>query len=389
MAYSQCSTLLSVEAPDTKSDRIDSMPWPGEEMVFRVSNQSDRRKFLESGEHSVRDLEVMLALAGHNIADFKRILDFGCGCSRMLLWMEDVAESSELFGVDIDERMIAWGQKNVPWATLSVNKPLPKLDFPDGYFDLVYSASVFTHIDEDYQDQWLAELKRVTKPGSILLLTVHGEYVTGLLDEAEVQAGHRDMSNMRSQLNDKGICFLDNDIFVGGPFPNFYHSTLHAPWYIFEHWGRLFDVRAYVSRASANFQDYVMLERPPDDVELKPIQMTRNAVSPAHAAPAPQDASPRLILGHSKADWRRYLERGLRRVARKVLGPPTEAPQPATTAPVETGNKIAGGYPVSLLVERMGERVNRLESDVWAELRLQQERMDRLEKAAETDHPAG
>lgn len=353
------------------------MPWPGEEMVFRVSNQTDRRTFLESGERSVRDLEVMLALAGAKLTDFKRILDFGCGCSRMLLWMEDIGRHSELFGVDIDERMIEWGQENVPWATLSVNQPLPPMDFPDGQFDLVYSASVFTHIDEDYQDRWLTELRRITKPGSKLLLTVHGEHVMELFENAETDAGYDlDISGVRRRLNEDGICFLENDIFVGGPFPEFYHSTFHAPWYIFEHWGQFFSVLAYVSRASVGFQDYVLLERRPDDVELNPIRAKSGSAAQAQTAvpdtqaPAP---APNQLFGRSKDDYKRYLERALRRIARKLLGPP-ETPQPGQ-------QQIAGGLPVTILIDRLGERLNRLEGDIFKELRSLSERVERLERS--------
>lgn len=370
-----------MEASDISTEKIDSMPWPGEEMVFRVSNQTDRRRFLESGERSVRDLQNMLALAGRQLSDFNRILDFGCGCARVLLWLEDLVPDSELHGCDIDERMVQWGRDHVTWASFTVNHPLPPLDYPDGHFDLIYAASVFTHLDENYQDQWLAELHRLTSPGGMLILSVHGEYVMDLFEKAEITANYDlSISNIRNQLNDKGICFLDNDIFVGGPFPDFYHSTFHAPWYIFEHWGRYFYVRAYVSRGSGDFQDFVLLERMPDDVELNPISVSRNtaARSPAVSGiPEDTPGTAATFLGRTKDDYRRYLERVVRRVGRKILGSSPEASQPAGG---DSSERIAGGLPVTLLIERMGERINRLETDLWQALRRQDERLDELTK---------
>lgn len=47
---------------------------------------------------------------------------------------------------------------------------LPHLPFEDGWFDFIYAGSVFTHID-DLADMWLLELRRITKPGSILCLS--------------------------------------------------------------------------------------------------------------------------------------------------------------------------------------------------------------------------
>lgn len=351
------------------------MPWPGEELVHRVTNQTDRRLFLESGERSVRDLETVLALAGRRLTDFRRILDFGCGCSRTLLWMEDIAKESELFGSDIDERMIQWGRDNVPWATFTVNQPLPPLDYPDGHFDLVYASSVFTHIDENYQDQWLAELRRITSPGAMLLLSVHGEHVLTPFEKAEKEAGS-ELHDIRGELGEKGICFLDQDCFVGGPFPDFYHSTFHAPWYVFEHWGRYFSVRAYVSRGHFDYQDYVLLERVPDDVQPKPIGVSRIGKTGAQLTEAPEALRPATLLGHSKDDWRRYLERVLRRIAGKVLGPAPEASSPAQPA------HIAGGLPVTLLIDRMGERLNRLETDLRQALREHGDRLDQLDRGS-------
>lgn len=361
---------------------IDSMPWPGEELVYRVTNQTDKRLFLESGERSVRDLETMLALAGRKLTDFKRILDFGCGCSRTLIWMEHIGKDSELFGSDIDDRMIQWGKDNVPWATFSVNQPLPPLDFPDGHFDLIYASSVFTHIDENYQDQWLAELKRATNPGGLLILSVHGEYVLDPFEKAEKEAGY-DLHDIRGELSETGICFLNQDIFVGSSFPDFYHSTFHAPWYIFEHWGKFFYVRAYVARGHFDYQDYVLLERRPDDQPLNPIVVTKGAQAPAAVQPAAASAPKGpTLLGHTKQEYFRYAERVLRRVARKILGPAPEAPPPPASS---TEGKIAGGLPVTLLIDRMGERLNRLEVDLWQALRRHEERLDEIGGKNKTD----
>jgi ubiquinone/menaquinone biosynthesis C-methylase UbiE len=50
----------------------------------------------------------------------------------------------------------------------------PELEYPDNKFDLIYSASVFTHLVEPLQIPWAAELVRVLQPGGYLLFTTHG-----------------------------------------------------------------------------------------------------------------------------------------------------------------------------------------------------------------------
>lgn len=75
------------------------------------------------------------------------------------------------------------GQLSTAWAKCSVNDGLAPLRFPDEYFDLIFNQSVFTHFDENYQDAWLIELERVTKPGGVLLLAVSGEYPFSQLEK--------------------------------------------------------------------------------------------------------------------------------------------------------------------------------------------------------------
>lgn len=54
------------------------------------------------------------------------------------------------------------GQEHIPWVKSSVNQGLPPLDFPDEHFDLIFNHSVFTHIDENYQDAWLVEYRSLS-----------------------------------------------------------------------------------------------------------------------------------------------------------------------------------------------------------------------------------
>ena len=41
--------------------------------------------------------------------------------------------------------------------------------------------SVLTHLDEDNQFFYLKELNRITKPGGIIILSTHGDYVQYLI----------------------------------------------------------------------------------------------------------------------------------------------------------------------------------------------------------------
>ncbi|MEA2685161.1 MAG: hypothetical protein QOE93_356 [Actinomycetota bacterium] len=364
-----------------------TLPWPGEELAHRVSGSTDRDIFLITGEQSVRDLEAALAVIHRQLSDYGTILDFGCGCGRIMLWLERLGATSSVHGVDIDERAITWAQENMPWATFKVNQPLPPLDYPDATFDLVYNHSVFTHIDEEYQDRWLAELRRVVKPGGHLILSVHGE--EAFLDfEANVgTSGIADPTAIRRELGTRGISFIKDDGFTGGPFPDFYHSTFHAPWYVFEHWGRLFTVLAYLPRRSLSFQDFVLLRRPEDDTARgAPIAVSTapdgSAEAPGgpsvgedglhragrllHEGFEPGDSARRLVdrANAPRLAYQRQLDEALFTALHELRADLDQRTTgPAGAGVVELHNRLADA------VRLQGERINRLEADLWQAMR--------------------
>ena len=102
----------------------------------------------------------------------RRVLDFGCGSGRLLRQFLDEARSAEFHGSDIDEEMVSWVRKNLcpPIADVRVNGEQPPLDYPDDHFDLVTALSVFTHIADGWSD-WMLEIRRVLKPGGLLIAT--------------------------------------------------------------------------------------------------------------------------------------------------------------------------------------------------------------------------
>lgn len=388
-----------------------TMPWPGDELIYRVTGFTDRTTFYNSGHQSVQDLEAVLASVGRSLSTFSTILDFGSGCGRIAMWLEHLAPTSAVHGSDIDSRAIAWAQDNIPWAEFKVNQPLPPLDYPDGHFDLVFSHSVFTHIDEHYQDRWLTELRRVVKPGGYAILSLHGETAFAVFEEAVANRGG-DPSVIRRELTSRGISFIKDDAFTGGPFPDFYHSTFHAPWYVFEHWARWFTVAAFLPKRSMNYQDFVLLQRPLGDIavdgegpsdtvgsangQLAPIGRGAAAIPAGTGGETAESALYRAgRLLHEGVDLgagqpRGRLGRRARQVVERVLGThdgqrhlnvhQQEVDRALFTALWELDSSVAastrsGGVPLTELNGRLwdairlqGERLNRLESDLWTAL---------------------
>jgi SAM-dependent methyltransferase len=79
----------------------------------------------------------------------------------------------------------------------SVRPPLP---YGADAFDAIISISVFTHLNEKSQLEFLAELHRICRPGGRLFLTVHGARA---LERAVQEQAIRDMINVDEVLFQK------------------------------------------------------------------------------------------------------------------------------------------------------------------------------------------
>lgn len=178
-------------------------------------------------------------------AQFTDVLDFGCGCGRVLLPLRAHLPQARFFGTDTDAEQIEWSQKNIGGVPFVCNNPEPPLPYADASFDLIYGCSVFTHLDERLQFLWLDELERVARPSAILILTVHA------LDQTET----------KDAASAEGFRFV-NDGAWADFFPDFYQTSYHSRPYLEAVWGRYFTVLDYdESRIEALRQAVVVLRR--------------------------------------------------------------------------------------------------------------------------------
>lgn len=162
----------------------DGLPVPPPELIVRVAGTADPAWFLEGGRLAEQSIRGALERAGTSVEQAGAILDFGCGCGRVVRRWHDVP--GPVHGTDLSPEAIAWCRDALPFARFGVNVLEPPLPYADASLGLVYALSVLTHLAVDTQLRWMAELRRVLRPGGFLLVTVHGEaYVPRLTaDEA-------------------------------------------------------------------------------------------------------------------------------------------------------------------------------------------------------------
>jgi SAM-dependent methyltransferase len=248
-----------------------------------------------------------------SFADFDRLLDFGCGCGRLLRHLGSIADQLEIHGTDIDAEMIDWLRSHMPFGRFEIAPHEPPLPYADHHFDVVIGHSVFSHLDERRQDLWLAELQRITRPDAVLLLTVEGPSTWARTCRADVSAGE-DVGRWHAELESRGILFIENDAWVGSTHPDYYHSTIHAPWYVFDHWTRFFDVEAYLADGSWS-QDLLVLRRRADGAPPSRPPIERRAHQLAVDVPKAMRATARSRLASLAARLGRRLQPGTRDVS--------------------------------------------------------------------------
>jgi SAM-dependent methyltransferase len=149
---------------------------------------ADAGYFLSSGRHHAELIGELLREQGGDVTGMGALLDWGCGCGRILRHWADLTET-RVCGCDINPQMVGWCQANLPFADVARTELSPPLPYADSSFGLVYALSVITHLPEELQHAWVRECFRVLRPGGYLLFSTLGAYYLSLqrLTHAEGQ----------------------------------------------------------------------------------------------------------------------------------------------------------------------------------------------------------
>jgi SAM-dependent methyltransferase len=234
-------------------DTVPAFPVPEPDQIERVIGASGSSKqYLFGGATLARRFDLYLQERfGIRIADFGRVLDWGCGCGRLTRYL--LALNEQTYGADIDAANVAWCNENLRhlhFQHLALSPPSP---FSDKEFNLVTGVSVFTHLSEQDQFRWLEELARITNPGGILLISVHGP---ASLAYARLSA------EVGKQVWRDGFVLLGNNPSLRDHIQDesYYKDILHSHDYIYAHWSRFLEIVEIVPTL-AHHQDVVVMRK--------------------------------------------------------------------------------------------------------------------------------
>jgi len=152
----------------------DGIPLPPLRLILIVTGSYEVPWFVQGGKLATECIREVLEKNGVSFGSLKTMLDFGCGCGRVVRHWR-TAKGPEIHGSDYNPDLIRWCRRHLPFARFGLNGLNPPTEYPDGKFDFLYSLSVLTHLSEEVQGRWLGEWKRILRPGGYLLFTTHGE----------------------------------------------------------------------------------------------------------------------------------------------------------------------------------------------------------------------
>jgi SAM-dependent methyltransferase len=144
-------------------------------------------------------LSILDRYLGANATNGRQILDVGCGTGTMLTHL---ARFGDARGVDMDLEAVGYcHDRGLRQVTQS---DADKLPFEKDTFDLVTALDVVEHIDDDLGA--LREMRRVIKPGGLLLLTVPAyRFLWGRQDDINLHKRRYVARELRSRLQAAGF----------------------------------------------------------------------------------------------------------------------------------------------------------------------------------------
>lgn len=207
-------------------------------------------------------LRVQSVLERHNFRP-KSLYEMGSATGRALRHFSAQSNFEQIWASDINYRHVRWVNENLdPQIRMFHNCTLPHLPIGDREIDLVCAFSVFSHIDV-FETAWLAEVRRIMKPGGIAYLTTHTERSWEYLREVPE-------SRMVDQIKKSGLYsegMLDKPmpgdrlIFRHTPHGPYRGSIYHSERYLRDVWGRYFKILEIIPMHHGVCQTVVVLQR--------------------------------------------------------------------------------------------------------------------------------
>ncbi len=142
--------------------------------------------YFSCGRSALRNIHAGLFIA--NAPSPAKILDLACGHGRVLRMLRAYFPDAEITACDLDRDAVDFcGQ------TFAANKAYSDADFENiqlsGAFDLIWSGSLLTHIDQASWQKFFDFCEAQLAPGGLLVFTTHGRYIDRMMTDYNLLYG--------------------------------------------------------------------------------------------------------------------------------------------------------------------------------------------------------
>lgn len=223
----------------------DGIPIPPGQLIDLVAGNLSIFWFLEGGVLARQAILNLLEKNGFNFNQFSNVLDFGCGCGRIIRHWHSF--SPNFYGTDYNPELIEWCQNNLTFCEFSINNLEPPINYPDNKFDFIYALSVFTHLPKILQIPWLEEMRRILRPNGIIFISVHGNH-------------YKHMLTLREQgLFDQGELIVHQEEIAGSNTCNAFHPKQ----YLVNNFAKVMKIIDIVPEGALGnpYQDAILLQK--------------------------------------------------------------------------------------------------------------------------------
>jgi SAM-dependent methyltransferase len=195
------------------------------------------------------------------------ILDMPCGYGRELRHLRAAYPDATIYACELEPAKIEFCAQQFGATPVLSSVDIDSVTF-DRTFDLIWSGSLMTHLDEPRFRSMLALLSRNLSPGGHAFVTLHGRFATTFHRERTQLITEDRLSLIEADYARQGFGYADYS--DGVP----YGISLSSPSFVLGcvEGDRSLRVVGYIERGWDDFQDVLVVEkRSVDDLTVPPL----------------------------------------------------------------------------------------------------------------------